>query len=69
MTKSYNTHIFAKPDNTEQPLVSGMPCPAMLCPILATNIISETQGYVTWRLHLLVKRQEGGRRAGDAIAM
>lgn len=38
--------VFAKPHNTEQPLVSGMPWLAVLCPLLAGNVISEIQGYV-----------------------
>lgn len=46
MAKLYKILVFAKPHNTEQPLVSGMPWLAVLCPLLAGNVISEIQGYV-----------------------
>lgn len=46
MAKSYKILVFAKPCNSEQPLVSGMPWLAVLCPLLAGNVISEIQGYV-----------------------
>lgn len=52
MAKSYKILVFAKPHNTEQPLVSGMPWLAVLCPLLAGNAISEIQGYICNKYNL-----------------
>lgn len=46
MAKLYKILVFAMPHDTEQPLVSGMPWLAELCPLLAGNVISKIQGYV-----------------------
>ena len=58
MAKSHKILIFAKPESTEKSLGSGMPCPAMLSPLLASNNISDTGIFLPWRLPLFAKSRD-----------